>query len=125
MKNSQKFFTGNYILIFYELYLIIGLFYRIPVGKSQSKDDIEPLVIGPHNVFEVGCHVEATKIGANNVFESNCFVGNKVTVTNGCIIGAGCQLKEEQELKENLIVFGKDCQTREGLSRPPVCYLYF
>ncbi|XP_045461332.1 dynactin subunit 6-like [Harmonia axyridis] len=94
------------------------IIYRLPFDKVQNKDNIEPLIIGPHNVFEVGCHVEACKIGSNNVFESKCFVSNKVTVTDGCIIGAGCQLKEEQELKENIIVYGERCHMREGLSKP-------
>lgn len=58
------------------------------------------------------------------MFESKCFVGNKVTVTNGCTIGAGCRVTEEQVLKENIIIFGSKCQMREGLDRPGVSVLY-
>lgn len=54
------------------------------------------------------------------MFESKCFVGNKVTVTNGCTIGAGCKLTQEQILKENVIIFGDKCQMREGLDKPGV-----
>lgn len=66
------------------------------------------------------CTVESPNIGSNNVFESKCYVGNKVTVTNGCTIGAGCRVTEEQVLKENIIIFGSNCQMREGLDRPGV-----
>lgn len=79
------------------------------------------MTIGSHNVFEVDCTVEASEIGDNNVFESKCFVGNNVIVTNGCIIGAGCEITEAQTLKENTIMYGENCQQREGLNRPVVC----
>lgn len=82
------------------------------------------LIIGANNVFEVDCTVEACKIGDNNIFESKCFVGNKVTVTNGCIIGAGCRLTEEQTLKENIIVYGENCNMRVGLDPPVVSVLF-
>lgn len=77
-------------------------------------------MIGSHNVFEVDCTVEANKIGDNNIFESKCFVGNKVTITNGCIVGAGCRLIEEQTLNDNIIIYGQNCNQREGLDRPAV-----
>ncbi|KAL3285729.1 hypothetical protein HHI36_000257 [Cryptolaemus montrouzieri] len=95
-----------------------SIIYRVPFDKVEDKDNIPPLKIGSFNVFEVGCVVEAASIGNNNVFEAKCFVGNKVTVTNGCTIGAGCHLTEEQELKENIIIYGSNCQMREGLSKP-------
>lgn len=79
------------------------------------------LIIGSKNVFEVDCTVESPKIGDNNIFESKCFVGNKVVVTNGCIVGAGCRLTTPQTLKENVIIYGENCQQRIGLDRPPVC----
>lgn len=84
------------------------------------------LIIGANNVFEVDCTVEATKIGDNNVFESKCYVGNKVTVTNGCTIGAGCKLTAEQVLKENSIIYGQNCLQRIGLDKPAVsiCYIF-
>ncbi|KAK4884152.1 hypothetical protein RN001_000423 [Aquatica leii] len=86
---------------------------------EQTNNETTPvLIIGSHNVFEIGCTVEAAKIGSNNVFESKCFVSNKVNVTNGCIIGAGCKLIEEQTLKNNTIVYGSKCFQREGLDRP-------
>lgn len=97
----------------------------MPFDK-QDTESSPVLTIGANNVFEVGCTVEASRVGDNNIFESKCFVGNKVTVTDGCIIGAGCHLTEEQILKKNLIVYGDDCYTREGLEPPMVrVYIFY
>ncbi|KAF5298557.1 hypothetical protein FQA39_LY11758 [Lamprigera yunnana] len=85
---------------------------------QADKETIPVLIIGSHNVFEVDCTVEASKIGSNNVFESKCFVGNKVGITNGCVIGTACKVTEEQMLKENTIIYGSNCAVREGLDRP-------
>ncbi|XP_018334172.1 dynactin subunit 6-like [Agrilus planipennis] len=90
---------------------------KAPVGQIDN-ENVQELIIGSNNVFEVDCAIEAIKIGDNNVFESKSFVGNKVTITNGCIIGAGCRLTEEQTLKENTIIYGENCNMREGLDRP-------
>lgn len=91
----------------------------MPLDQAD-KENTPVLVIGANNVFEVGSTVEACKIGENNVFESKCFVSNKVTITNGCIVGAGCKLTDEHVLKENTIVYGDKCRQREGLDRPAV-----
>lgn len=56
----------------------------------EDKPGIQkPLIIGAHNVFEVGCRVEsyAGHIGESNVFECKSFVGPKVIVGSGCVIG--------------------------------------
>ncbi|CAH1365045.1 hypothetical protein MTP99_001351 [Tenebrio molitor] len=95
----------------------VKIIHRLPFDQ-QDKENTPVLIIGNHNVFEVDCHIESPKIGNCNVFESKCFVGNKVTVTNGCIIGAGCKVTQEQILKENVIIYGEKCQMREGLDRP-------
>lgn len=95
----------------------------MPFDQSD-KENTPVLIIGSHNVFEVDCTVEACKIGDNNIFESKCYVGNKLTITNGCIIGAGCRLTEEQTLKDNTIVYGRSCLMREGLDRPVVSVLF-
>lgn len=87
---------------------------------QQTKENTPLLIIGSHNVFEVDCTVEAPKVGNNNVFESKCFVGNKVTVSNGCTVGAGCRITDEQILKENISIFGDKCHMREGLDKPVV-----
>ncbi|KAL1513761.1 hypothetical protein ABEB36_003129 [Hypothenemus hampei] len=93
------------------------IIHRVPFDQ-QNKENIPILMIGVHNVFEVDCTVEASKIGNNNVFEPKCFVGSRVTVTNGCTIGAGCHITEEQILNENISICGAKCQMREGLDKP-------
>ncbi|XP_050306102.1 dynactin subunit 6 [Anthonomus grandis grandis] len=93
------------------------IIHRLPFDQ-QNKENTPVLIIGSYNVFEVDCTVEAPKIGSNNVFEAKCFVGNKVTVSNGCTVGAGCRVTAEQILKENMSIFGSDCQMREGLDKP-------
>uniref|UniRef100_A0AAR5PAU9 Dynactin subunit 6 n=1 Tax=Dendroctonus ponderosae TaxID=77166 RepID=A0AAR5PAU9_DENPD len=93
--------------------------HRLPLDQ-QNKENTPVLIIGSHNVFEVGCTVEALKIGNNNVFEAKCFVGNKVTVTNGCTFGTGCVVTDEQILKENVSIFGAKCHMRESLDKPAV-----
>lgn len=100
------------------------MYCRLPFDQ-QEKENTPVLIIGSHNVFEVDCHIESPKIGNYNVFESKCFVGNKVTVTNGCIVGAGCKVTQEQILKENVIIYGEKCQMREGLDRPGVGLVKF
>lgn len=99
--------------------LLITIYSRVPFDREEQKN-IPVLIIGSNNVFEVGCNVEACKIGDNNIFESKCFVGNRVTVTNGCIIGAGCNVTEEQILPENTIIYGEKCLQREALCGPGV-----
>lgn len=114
---TQVGFNKNATNVSYNNSLCFWL--RLPFNQ-QDGDNTPVLIIGANNVFEVDCTVEACKIGDNNVFESKCFVSNKVTVTNGCIIGAGCRLTEEQTLKENIIVYGENCHMREGMDPPVV-----
>ncbi|KAB0803271.1 hypothetical protein PPYR_00241 [Photinus pyralis] len=105
---------GDYCLVEEQAKII----HRLPFDYAEQ-ENAPVLIIGSHNVFEVDCAVEASnKIGCNNVFESKSFVGNKVNVTNGCIIGAGCRITEEQTLKDNTIIYGSNCFQREGLDRP-------
>ncbi|XP_060534281.1 dynactin subunit 6 [Cylas formicarius] len=95
----------------------VKIIHRLPFDH-QTSENTPVLIIGSNNVFEVDCTVEASKIGSNNVFETKCFVGNKVTVSNGCTIGAGCRITGEQILKENITIYGAKCQMREGLDKP-------
>ncbi|XP_055626712.1 dynactin subunit 6 [Toxorhynchites rutilus septentrionalis] len=97
------------------------IIHRIPKGHpayAEGTDgSVKPLIIGPDNIFEVGCTVEALKIGERNVFECKCYVSADVTVTNGCVIGAGCRLVGQQVLPEKTIVQGKQCQQREAIEK--------
>ena len=93
-------------------------------GVDDGKGDEKPpvLVIGPNNVFEVGCTVEALKIGEKNVFECKSYVSSAVKVSNNCVIGAGCQLVGAHDLPENTIIYGKNCQHREAMEKSGVSF---
>lgn len=87
---------------------------RIP---AESPDKPHTLTIGANNIFEVGSTVKASKIGEKNIFECKSFVSSEVSISNGCVICAGCSLSGEQHLPENTVIFGKHCQQREALDR--------
>ncbi|XP_068147330.1 dynactin subunit 6 [Drosophila tropicalis] len=89
--------------------------HRLTEGANWDSSNI--LSIGTHNVFEVGCTVEAARIGDKNVFESKSYVGPGVTVTSGCVVGAGIQLRTAQMMPENTIVYGKDALQREAIDK--------
>lgn len=87
---------------------------------AHRVDQGEPggvLTIGPNNVFEVGCTVEALRIGERNIFECKSFVSSKVRVPNGCVIGSGCRLEEAIALTENTVVSGRNCVQRDALEK--------
>lgn len=90
--------------------------YSTIINKTLPTDS-EPITmtIGANNIFEVGCRVESRNIGEKNIFECKSFVSPHVIVSNGCVVGAGCQLLGDQELKEKTVVFGRDCQQREAI----------
>lgn len=100
--------------------------YATIIHRGSIEIDAEPsakppvLLIGSNNVFEVGCTIEATKIGEKNVFEGKSTVSSGVTITNNCIIGAGCHLKGEQTLPENTIIHSRSCSERELLEKSGV-----
>ncbi|XP_017097624.1 dynactin subunit 6 [Drosophila bipectinata] len=89
--------------------------HRLAPGAEFDENNI--LSIGTHNVFEVGCNVEAARIGDKNVFESKCFVGNGVTVSNGCVVGAGIRMHARQALPENTVVYGEQALQREAIDK--------
>ena len=97
---------------------------RVPFDKVDE-ENVPTLNIGSNNVFEAGCTVEACEIGDNNVFESKCFVGPKVTITSGCVVGAGCCLTGEEVIPPNTIVYGQKCLRREAMDSPAVSLLTF
>lgn len=57
----------------------------------------EPMVIGHQNVFEVDSHCEAPRVGNNNTLECKCNIGAHIELTDNCVIGAGCQLKLDED----------------------------
>lgn len=85
----------------------------------------EPLKIGNCNIFEVGCQMKGKSVGDNNIFESKSAVGQNVGISNGCVIGAMCQLESEELIPDNTIIFGKSCQRRINIEKPAVKFNKF
>nr|SVE78602.1 EOG090X0I48 [Daphnia lumholtzi]SVE79231.1 EOG090X0I48 [Daphnia lumholtzi] len=65
-----------------------------------------PMIIGNNNVFEVDCHVESKFIGDNNIVESKAFVGRQTSLSNGCVIGAKCEVLVAETLQEGSLFYG-------------------
>lgn len=98
----------------------VKIIHRIPQTHKlyqESSEKPHVLVIGSNNIFEVGCTVEALKVGEKNIFESKSYVSPDVTISSGCVIGAGCQLVGEQHLTENTVIYGNGCHQREALEK--------
>ncbi|KAG5670911.1 hypothetical protein PVAND_001140 [Polypedilum vanderplanki] len=93
------------------------IIHRIPPDHKLAQEKNHVLVIGANNLFEVGSTVEALKIGEKNIFECKSYVSSNVTISSGCVIGAGCHVVGEQHLPENTVIFGKNCQQREALDK--------
>jgi len=87
--------------------------------SSTSSNTGKVLIIGNNNVFEVGANIEAIRIGDHNVIESKAVVGSSVEMSNGCIVGAGCELSMPGQLAENTVVYGTQCKRRTQRERPP------
>ncbi|XP_064596584.1 dynactin subunit 6-like [Liolophura sinensis] len=90
---------------------------RFPEGVEKSTQTV--MIIGNHNVFEVGSHSEALKIGEHNVIEAKARVGRQTELTNGCIIGAMCSVASNEVLQENTVIFSSDCERRIQQDKPP------
>jgi carbonic anhydrase/acetyltransferase-like protein (isoleucine patch superfamily) len=48
------------------------------------------------------------------------YVSKQVELTNGCVIGASCSLREEEVVPENTIIYGSECHRREMNDKPYV-----
>ncbi|KAL7058086.1 hypothetical protein AAHC03_016597 [Spirometra sp. Aus1] len=77
------------------------------------------MIVGDFNVFEVGARCQSREVGDSNVFESKCFVGPKVRISNGCIIGAMCNVTAPGSIPENTVIYGEKCDRRVAGERPP------
>lgn len=59
------------------------------------------------------------------------YIGPGIRVSNGCIIGAGCELTVPEKLKDNSVFWGSECALTIASDKPPVslsntflfCYL--
>ncbi|CAE8599763.1 unnamed protein product, partial [Polarella glacialis] len=69
----------------------------------------EPLVIGDHNLFEVGARIlggGGRRIGDANVFECRATLDPGCSVGSGCTLGVGASLTEGESLPDETVVVG-------------------
>jgi len=90
-----------------------------PEGDDGNNPNQTVMIIGNNNVFETGCSSEALKIGDNNILEAKAFLGRHTELTNGCIIGAHCNVTSREVLTENTVIYGSKCERRLQSERPP------
>lgn len=57
------------------------------------------------------------------IFMCTAKIGSKVEISNGCIIGAGCVVNMEEQLPDNTVVFGENCDRRIQREKPLVSVL--
>nr|CAG4643614.1 EOG090X0I48 [Ilyocryptus agilis] len=78
------------------------------------------MTIGNNNVFEVDCIVESKKIGDNNIIESKAHLGKQTSLTNGCVIGAKCEVHVSETLPEGFLFYGcgSDVKRRIQADKP-------
>ncbi|KAG1714974.1 Dynactin subunit 6 [Nymphon striatum] len=89
------------------------------IHKNNSNGpNTSVMIIGNNNVFEVGSYSEAMRIGDNNILEPKAKVGPHVELTNGCSIGALCEISTQEVLPENTVIFGTNCDRRVQSERP-------
>ena len=88
---------------------------RDPNTKNETT---RVMIIGSNNVFEVDCVSYALKIGDSNNLEAKSVVGKSTVLTNGCIIGAGCEIMTEEVLPENCVIYGSRNDRRIQGDRP-------
>lgn len=92
---------------------------------NKASESVSPsgtqavMIIGNNNVFEVGSYIEAVRIGDHNVVEAKASVGRQVVLTSGCIIGAACTVSSNEEIEENSVIYGENCDRRVQKERPP------
>ncbi len=85
---------------------------------NETTDTTRVMIIGNNNVFEVDSTSYALKIGDFNNLESKSVVGKSVVMTNGCIVGAGCQILTEEVIKENSVIYGSKNERRVQGDKP-------
>ncbi|XP_022648213.1 dynactin subunit 6-like isoform X1 [Varroa jacobsoni] len=108
--------------------IIIGEGNLIEEKVKIVNNSEEPLIIGNHNVFEVGAVVQARSVGDHNTFECLSLVGPRVAVGNGCTVGAGCHISTEETLGDDIVVYGANCDRKRAFdvnkaSNPQIDFL--
>ena len=105
------------------------------------------MTIGNNNVFEVDCEVHCKSVGDNNIVESKgtfpshnlchlfskylffflAYVGRQTVITNGCVIGAKCEVLLNDTLAEGSLFYGSgsDVKWRIQADKPSVSTITF
>nr|WAW84819.1 dynactin 6 [Halisarca dujardinii] len=78
------------------------------INKKREDSQQPVLIIGNGNVFDIKSYCSASIVGNNNTFEPCCRVNEYVTVTEDCVIGAGCTLSGREELPRGTVVYGSE-----------------
>ncbi|XP_786640.2 dynactin subunit 6 [Strongylocentrotus purpuratus] len=86
--------------------------------KQLGQEGPITMTIGANNVFEVGSRCEAVRVGNNNVVESKAFIGRDTEMSNGCVIGAFCNITSHERLPEHTVIFGDECRRRLQADKP-------
>ena len=89
------------------------------INKSSTGAETTPvMIIGNNNVFEVDSCSNALKIGDHNVLEMKSFVGRTTVLSNGCVVGSGCNIETNEILPENCVIYGSSNE-RQIMSDKP------
>nr|CAG4644441.1 EOG090X0I48 [Lepidurus arcticus] len=76
------------------------------------------MIIGNNNVFEVDSFVESLKIGDSNIVESKAKVGRQTYLSNGCVIGAACNVDTSEVVPEQTVIYGSSSFRRHQSDKP-------
>ncbi|TWW59834.1 Dynactin subunit 6 [Takifugu flavidus] len=133
---SVKIATGAVVCVESEIRGDVTIGPRTVVHpKARIIADAGPIIIGEGNLIEEQALIinrypenispddevqpKTMIVGMNNVFEVGCAdVGRNVILTNGCIIGAFCQVNTCEVIPENTVIYGSGCMRRVQMERP-------
>nr|CAG4642180.1 EOG090X0I48 [Eurycercus lamellatus] len=85
------------------------------INKNESGENSSVMIIGNNNVFEVDCIVNSSKIGDNNIVESKAFLGRHTSLSNGCVIGAKCEVLVSETLSEGSLFYGSTSDVKRRI----------
>nr|CAG4652306.1 EOG090X0I48 [Triops cancriformis] len=86
--------------------------------NTDNATNTPVMIIGNNNVFEVDSYVESLKVGDSNVVESKAKVGRQTYLSNGCVIGAGCNVNTSEVVPEQTVIYGSSSLRRHQSDKP-------
>ncbi|WAR25210.1 DCTN6-like protein [Mya arenaria] len=120
----------------YSLQIVIDFNVKISPGAvvCDESEIIGDVTIGTRTVIHPKAKIIAEDgpiiIGENNIIEELACIINKapataspgsrqVMLTSGCIIGAACTVTSSEDLDENCVIYGANCERRMQKEHPP------